>query len=331
MSTRPLLSICIATLGRAETLRETLESIVAQIDSAEVELVIVDAGSSDAAGQVVARLASSPAPVRYRRLPAPRGVDDDFHLALELASGEYCWFFCDDDLLERGAIAAVCTALRERAPDLLVVNGKTWHAESGEVLQERRLPLAEDRLLEPSDGQRLFSLIAHHVSYIGAVVIRRSLWLARPREHYRGSEFAHVGVIFDAPLPGPTLVLARPWIRIRFMNHTWTPRAFRLWNINWPHLIWSLAWIDERRRRAVVARRPWRNTLTLVGARASGRFGPEAYEECVRANEPSAWRRAVARFVSRIPRTPLRLAVLACFRLLAPWRRMDILELRASR
>src|SRR5262249_52325807 len=159
-------------------------------------------------------------------------------------------------------------------------------------------------LLGPSDAQRLFSLVAHHVSYIGAVVIRRSLWLARPRERYRGSEFAHVGVIFEAPLPGRALVLARPWIRIRFMNHTWMPRAFRLWNVNWPRLIWSLAWIDEERRHAVVARRPWRNTPMLVMARASGRFSPEAYEECIRANEPSAWRRAIARLVSRIPRTP---------------------------
>jgi len=326
----PLLSICIATVGRAGTLRETLASIVGQAGGGDVEVVVVDAGSSDETSQVVLEMSRGPVPVRYRRLPEKGGVDDDFHRALELAAGEYCWFFCDDDLLERGAIDAVRSALRDRAPELVVVNGKTWHAESGAVLQERRLRIAADRVFEPAEAQALFSAVAHHVSYIGAVVIRRALWLGRPRERYRGSEFAHVGVIFDSPLPGPARVLAASWIRIRFMNHTWAPRAFRLWNVNWPRLIWSLDWIDAGRRRAVVARRPWRNTPMLVLARAKGYFGLAAYEQCIRDDEPSAWHRAIARLVARIPRRPLRWAVLACYRLLMPWRKMGIIELRTQ-
>jgi glycosyltransferase involved in cell wall biosynthesis len=326
-SNAPLLSICIATVGRADCLRETLRSIVGQIGSDAVEVVVVDGGSHDATEQVMQELTAGPGRMRYLRLAARGGVDEDFGLALELAAGEYCWFFCDDDLLEPGAIAAVCAALCAHAPELLVVNGKTWHAESGEVLQERRLRLAGDKAFDAVEAQELFSAVAHHVSYIGSVVIRRSLWMSRPREAYRGSEFAHVGVIFQAPLPGRALVLAEPWIRIRFMNHTWAPRAFKLWNVNWPRLIWSLEWVDESRRRAVVPRRPWRNTAMLVLARAKGHFGLEAYEQCILGDEPIFWRRAVARLVARIPRAPLRWATLACYRLLLPWRKMGILEL----
>lgn len=327
----PLLSICIATLGRADSLRATLQSIAPQLLSDAVEMLIVDGGSRDATKELARSFMARSERIRYHRLPEKGGVDNDYGLALELARGEYCWFFCDDDLLEAGAVEAVCAALKLHAPELLVVNGKTWNAGNDEVLEPRRLRTQRDLVFPEGAAEALFRTVAHHVSFIGAVVIRRALWLKRPHERYSGTEFAHVGMIFHAPLPGSAVVLAEPLIRIRFMNHSWAPRAFLLWNLNWPRLIWSFEWITEDSRRHVVSRRPWRNTALLVVLRAKGHFDREAFAKVVCDNEPSILHRALARLIASIPRRPLTGLVLGCYRLFVPWRKMGILELKAAR
>src|SRR5262249_57418214 len=53
------------------------------------------------------------------------------------------------------------------------------------------------------------SMIVPYVSFIGCVVIKRDLWLNREKDRHIGSEFIHVGVIFQAPLPRGPRVLAR--------------------------------------------------------------------------------------------------------------------------
>jgi len=302
----PLLSICIATLERADCLRETLASIVPQLATDEVELLVVDGASADHTGAVVEAATAQSARVRYLRLAAKGGVDRDYDAGLRAARGTYCWFFCDDDLLVPDAVECVLAALKAYRPDLLVVDGMTWLAERDEILVTSRLRLQTDRSFASGQAVDLFRAVAHHVSYIGAVVVRREMWLARAHAPYVGSEFAHVGVIFQAPMPGVAVALARPLIRIRFMNHTWAPRAFRIWMRNWPELIWSFDWIPEAERRRVVARRPWRNTLMLLAQRAKGDYGEGAFRACIVGHEPSAWHRALAYVVARVPARPLR-------------------------
>lgn len=306
----PLLTICIATLERAECLRETMASIVPQLDSDEVELLVVDGASRDHTATVVEGFMQGNHRVRYLRLGQKGGVDRDYDAGLRASRGEYCWFFCDDDLFEPQAVARVLLALKTDDPEVLVVDGMTWLAERDEVLVPSRLRIAGDCRFGPDKSVEMFAAVAHHLSYIGALVIRRSLWLGRDHEPYVGSEFAHVGIVFQAPLPGSCSVLAHPLIRIRFMNHSWAPRAFRIWMRKWPALIWSFDWVPEPARRAVVARRPWRNLPILLAHRAKGDYGMESYRACIEDEEPSALFRLAARVVARCPERPLRALML---------------------
>ena len=51
---------------------------------------------------------------------------------------------------------------------------------------------------------------ASYLSFIGGIIIQRQLWRARDKASYFGSYFIHVGVVFQQPLPGDTLVIAEP-------------------------------------------------------------------------------------------------------------------------
>jgi hypothetical protein len=172
------------------------------------------------------------------------GVDRDFDAAVQHARGDYRWLLCDDDVLKPGAVAKVLSETRGEH-SLLVVNSDVWDARYSRLLEERRLKIGEDRLYHPSGSEALFADTAGYLSFIGGVVIRRDLWMARERERYFGTEFIHVGVIFQAPLPGTALVISKAMISIRYGMAQWTARGFDIWMFQFPELVWSIPGISD--------------------------------------------------------------------------------------
>ena len=243
----PILSICIATYNRANFIGETLDSIIPQLDD-DVELLVVDGASSDNTEDVVRGYARKDSRIRYVRLSAKGGVDRDYDCSVELARGEFCWLFTDDDLLKPGAIAAVKETIKN-GYDLMIVNAEVRDRELSVVLGQRRISMQENKTYDPGRMEHLFIDALHYLSFIGAVVIRRSIWLSRDRELYFGTEFVHVGVIFQKPLPGPAIIIAEPFIIIRFGNGQWTPRSFDIWMFKWPKLVWSFKDISDGAKR----------------------------------------------------------------------------------
>ncbi len=327
----PFLTICIATYERAQQLRKTAECILAQLAGPEVELLVVDGASRDHTARVMESFVSRSALVRYLRLASKGGVDNDYCKGLEAARGKYVWFFCDDDFLVESAVEKVLEALRTHAPEVLIVNAQALDEKCGEVLNENLLGIRSNRIYAQDQQPEFFRDVAAYITYIGAVVIRRELWLQRPHQRYSGSELAHIGMIFHEPLPGNAMVIGEPLIRLRQFSGQWASRAFRIWMINWPGLIWSLDWIPQRIRRAIVPRYPWRNIPKLIVLRAVGDYDLEKYTVQVRPLEKNFLYRAMARAVALIPRRPVRLLVLACYAMFLPGRKQRIFQLRRSR
>jgi len=269
--TAPQLSICIATYNRDAFIGETLESIIPQLTD-EVEIVIVDGASTDNTEDVVRSYLSLDERIRYERLPVKGGVDQDFCLVVEHARGRYCWLFPDDDLLRPTAVQTVLAKIRE-GYSLIVVNAQAKTPDFSETLIERFLAIDADVAIKTGDMDQLFERTASYLSFIGGVVIFRSLWLERDVKTYWGTEFVHVGAIFQAPLPGPALLVAEPLITIRYGNAQWTSRTFSIWMMKWPQLLWSFPTVSARAKQLVMPREPWRNLKEILYYRAIGAFG----------------------------------------------------------
>jgi glycosyltransferase involved in cell wall biosynthesis len=303
----PRLSICIATLNRGSFLGQTLDSILAQATD-EVEVVVVDGGSVDDTGELVRRRQERFPRLRYFRLPAPGGVDQDFDRAVQQAEGRHCWLMSDDDLVKPGALAAVLAATA-RGYALVVVNAEVRDAALDEVLEANRLNIDADRQYRPEDAERLFVDTAGYLSFIGGVVIDREVWRAREPRRYFGSLFIHVGVIFQSPLPGDALAIAQPLVSIRFGNALWTARTFEIWMFKWPEMVWSLPHFSDAAKRRVCPREPWRRLRTLLVNRARGAFSTAEYRKWLEPRLTSGPQRLLARAVAGLPPRPL--AVLA--------------------
>lgn len=297
----PRLSICIATYNRADFIGETLDSIICQLTD-EVEIVVVDGASTDATQAVMERyLAEYPA-VRYIRLPRKGGVDQDFCKAVDYARGDYCWLFSDDDLFMPGAVQRVLDEVRHEH-SLVIVNATVMNRNFSIQLQDSMLDNIADEIYQPRELDQLFGRIVPTISFIGCTVIRRDLWQQREHTRYFGTEFIHVGVIFQDSLPSTARVLAHPYIAIRYGNAQWTSRSFEIWMQKWPRLIWSFALISDETKRKRVKPEPWRKLKTLWLYRALGSYSSEMYNKIVAPSNASSLWKLAAYAISRLPQS----------------------------
>lgn len=296
-----LLSICIATYNRAGFIGPTLESIISQVKEG-VEILVVDGASPDNTSEVVGKYQAKCPQLRYVRLPVKGGVDQDYDRAVELAQGEYCWLFTDDDLLKPGAVQAVLEAVQQNY-SLVIANTEVRNMDLSQLLAERKLPLTADHLYEdiPADKERFLTDVGDYLTFIGGVIIKRELWLARNRAKYYGSRFIHVGVIFQNPLPGRILALATPWIVIRLGNAEWSRLSFEIWMFKWPDLIWSFADFSNKSKRAVCRPNPWQRLHTLVYYRALGVYSLTEYNKFLDHRLNSGRKRLIARGIAVMP------------------------------
>lgn len=324
----PRLSICIATLNRAEFLGVMLESIVSQATD-DIEIVIVDGASTDNTGQVVEGYQKRFAGIRYFRLSMKGGVDQDYNRAVELAEGDYCWLMSDDDQLKPGAVRAVLEATRGEH-GLVIVNSEVRDYGLGALLVERMLKLENNRTYLPSEQERLLAETANYLTFIGCVVIRRQAWMQSEPQKYFGTSFVHVGVIFGPPLAGTVLATAEPWIRIRYGNASWGSRAFSIWAFKWPDLIWSFPGYRDEVKKQVCVREPWRNKKGLLVYRAKGAYSGHEYKEWLAPRMTSRFDRVVAQAIASLPGMLANLVVSIYFALFLPHDRLAFADLRDS-
>jgi hypothetical protein len=113
--------------------------------------------------------------------------------------------------------------------------------------------------------------------------------------------YIHLGVIFQAPLPGDTIVIAEPLISYRMGNtNTFSPRTFEMAMFILPSLVWSLA-LSDSAKNAVCSREPWRDPKELLIFRGCGFYGIAEYRRWVRPRLRSLRERFTLAAIALVP------------------------------
>lgn len=323
------LSICITTRNRVSFLVETLSNLLGQA-TAEVEIVVLDAASGDGTPQAAEALAAGNPSLSYHRREINQGIDRDYASTADLARGDYIWFMSDDDLLAKSSVEKVLHACR-KGYALIVVNAEDWNVDFSERLGGPRLPIREDREYDCDRFVELFENVGHFLSFIPGIVVRKEIWSSREKEPYFGSFFAHLGILFQAPLPSSALVIAEPLVRIRNGNVSWSGRSFEIWMVRWPSLITSLEALPESSRRKVSDPDPWRNPAKLIEYRAMGAYSLEEYGKWIAPRHPSVLVRALAIAVAITPGVLVNSLCLGYVVTLAKGKKIPLFNLRTSR
>jgi len=106
----PRVSVVIPTHDRAHLLPETLASVRGQTET-DLEVIVVDDGSTDGTAEVVSALQSNDPRLLYLPLPRSGNLARVRNAGVARARGELIAFLDSDDLLEPAALAAYRAAL----------------------------------------------------------------------------------------------------------------------------------------------------------------------------------------------------------------------------
>lgn len=186
-------SFCIPTLNFGAYIAETLLSIAAQA-GADVEIVVIDGGSTDNTAEEVHRVTRIFPAIRFVQSQTRRGIDHDILRSVEEARGEYCWLFSSDDILAPGALARAFDAIAIGGWDVLVVGMTLCDVQMQPQNNHRILSCSQARTFDwsnPRERSEYFRL-AHtstaFFSFISNVLVRRDAWLTDPPvERFVGS------------------------------------------------------------------------------------------------------------------------------------------------
>jgi hypothetical protein len=232
--------------------------------------------------------------------PSNAGFDRDCSYAVELADAEYCWLMTDDDIILPGAVGKVMAQL-DAGHDLLVASCEIRDFSLRTTLLPSRPGLHHDELFTPGEWERFFRRSLVHLTFVGAVIVRRSVWLERRPERFFGTGFVHVGVVYSAPLERSVLMLAEPLVVIRYGNALWSARAFEIVMLQWPALVWSFTGVSDAAKHSITPRQPWRLWRVLLLQRAYGRYSMREFDAHVAGRLPGRWQRGIARAIATIP------------------------------
>ncbi|MEO6610493.1 MAG: glycosyltransferase [Aestuariivirga sp.] len=111
----PKISIVVPTLNQGRFIEETLQSIVSQ-NYPDVELIVIDGGSTDATHEIVSRFKQS----IHAYLSEPdRGQSDAINKGFRLASGSILTWLNSDDQLAPGALHSIAFAFATHKTDMV--------------------------------------------------------------------------------------------------------------------------------------------------------------------------------------------------------------------
>jgi len=200
------LSVCIPTYNFGRFIGETLASIISQATE-DVEIVVLDGGSTDNTTDVVERFQRDFPRLRYYRQDFKGGIDLDMAKSVELARGEYCWLFSADDIMTEGALDRILRRIRGRM-DVYVCGFTRCTIDMKPIARhpilkftsevEFDLGSVSDRLAYFSGAQTTTAFF----SYMSSLVVRKDRWDSAGADgSFTGSCWGHVARIFRM-IPG---------------------------------------------------------------------------------------------------------------------------------
>ncbi len=130
---RHTISLVVPCYDRLGTLEETLQTLESA-PSLRYEVILVDDGSGEEAGEKIRALAQAHRHCRYIRLPHG-GVSKARNAGLKAATGDYVWFVDSDDDIPDEAVASIAEGLAVEGCDFYCFDAQARRGEESKRIQ----------------------------------------------------------------------------------------------------------------------------------------------------------------------------------------------------
>ena len=161
MTTKPTVSVYIPTRNRQALLARALESVLAQ-DHRDIEVIVVDDGSTDHTAAYLAAMAAQEPRLTVLRNEHPMGAPQARNRAIHSAKGAFITGLDDDDHFPPGIISAFLAAWQcpRTGPQPIMLYGiDTLVTPTGEHTQQKESQVTADVLVRRNViGNQVFAL-----------------------------------------------------------------------------------------------------------------------------------------------------------------------------
>ena len=220
---KPLISIVIPSNNRTDLLKEAILSITSETGwNSNCELCISDNSEGDETSKFINTKYSNNSQIIYRRSLDAQTLDENVNMAVSMARGEYVWVFGDDDLISKDSLANLITYLDSSSPDILILNSCSFQ-EKG-IVETSRLSLDTLKVYGPNDNDSFMIDLGGYLTYVGSIVLRKSLWITHFQSKKVGTFFAHLDTVCRAKIGHTAHCLPSPAIKMRMHMQTWTTK-----------------------------------------------------------------------------------------------------------
>ena len=136
MENRPLVSVIIPVYNVERYLRHCVDSVLAQTYT-NLEIILIDDGSTDASGKICDEYAQKDARIRVLH-KANGGLSDARNKGLDICKGEYIVFVDSDDFVSKVLIDIAVDAMQKGGCDVLAIKDWTpfWDGEDEPILKD---------------------------------------------------------------------------------------------------------------------------------------------------------------------------------------------------
>ena len=184
---RKTFSICIPAFNRARHLPTLLDSIFAQ-DYGDFDVVICEDASPER--QQIAAVVRDyaerhPGQLRYYENEKNLGYDANIRNLVEKATGEFCLFMGNDDILCPGALGAVADILHRYDNIGLVLRGYAWFDEVPERINQEVRYFNEERRFEA--GREAITVCFRRSGVISGYIVHRDSAQAAATSKFDGT------------------------------------------------------------------------------------------------------------------------------------------------
>jgi abequosyltransferase len=178
------LTLCIPTYNRASKLKKSLDVLVPIVKKFNINILVSDNCSTDNTEDIVNSYNTKAFRISYYKNDSNIGAEANFKKALSLSNSDYSWLLGDDDIILSKEINKILNILKEKSPNLMIVNTKNQVSKS--LLD-----------FEYSDKEKLLIDLGWHTTFISALIFGKKFLNSIDLDRFKKSPFIHFGAIFD--------------------------------------------------------------------------------------------------------------------------------------
>ena len=137
------------------------------------------------------------------------------------------------------------------------------------------MPINSQKIYYENQNDKFLKEMGGYLTYIGAIIVKKKLWIEYYDRSKIGKFFAHLQCIADIKVGRRAYYLPNTAINMRVGSQTWTSKSFVVWHKYYPEIIWGLENYSNQAKNSVIPKNPIQSITTLAASRAYKRFNFE--------------------------------------------------------